>query len=123
MVRGYALGMGLVIVLLGIGGLVQGEQPLFGVLNIDFVEDLVHLLTGGLMAYVGVTQRDAESVRLVVGGVGVVYVLVGVLGFVVPTLFGLLPHGYSVFDNVIHLVLGVLGVLVARSGRRPTITV
>jgi hypothetical protein len=123
MVRGYALGMGLVIVLLGIGGLVQGEQPLFGVLNIDFVEDLVHLLTGGLMAYVGLTQRDAEPVRLVVGAVGVVYVLVGVLGFVVPTLFGLLPHGYSVFDNVIHLVLGVLGVLVARSGRRPTITV
>jgi hypothetical protein len=123
MVRGYALGMGLVIVLLGIGGLVQGEQPLFGVLNIDFVEDLVHLLTGGLMAYVGLTQRDAEPVRLAVGAVGVVYVLVGVLGFVVPTLFGLLPHGYSVFDNVIHLVLGVLGVLVARSGRRPTITV
>jgi hypothetical protein len=115
--------MGLVIVLLGIGGLVQGEQPLFGVLNIDFVEDLVHLLTGGLMAYVGFTQRDPEPVRLVVGAVGVVYVLVGVLGFVVPTLFGLLPHGYSVFDNVIHLVLGVLGVLVARSGRRPTITV
>jgi hypothetical protein len=123
MVRGYALGMGLVIVLLGIGGLVRGEQPLFGVLNIDFVEDLVHLLTGGLMAYVGLTQRDAEPVRLVVGAVGVVYVLVGVLGFVVPTLFGLLPHGYSVFDNAIHLVLGVLGVLVARSGRRPTITV
>ena len=123
MVRGYALGMGLVIVLLGIGGLVQGEQPLFGVLNIDFVEDLVHLLTGGLMAYVGFTQRDPEPVRLVVGAVGVVYVLVGVLGFVVPTLFGLLPHGYSVFDNVIHLVLGVLGLLVARSGRRPTITV
>jgi hypothetical protein len=123
MVRGYALGMGLVIVLLGVGGLVQGEQPLFGVLNIDFVEDLVHLLTGGLMVYVGLARRDAEPVRLVVGAVGVVYILVGVLGFVVPTLFGLLPHGYSVFDNVIHLVLGALGVLVARSGRRPTITV
>jgi hypothetical protein len=123
MVRGYALGMGLVIVLLGVGGLVQGEQPLFGVLNIDFVEDLVHLLTGGLMVYVGLARRDAEPVRLVVGAVGVVYVVVGVLGFVVPTLFGLLPHGYSVFDNVIHLVLGALGVLVARSGRRPTITV
>ena len=33
---------------------------------------------------------------------GVVYLLVGVLGFVVPMLFGLLPHGYSIVDNLIH---------------------
>jgi hypothetical protein len=33
------------------------------------------------------------------------------LGFVVPYLFGLLPHGYSMVDNVIRLVLGILGLL------------
>jgi hypothetical protein len=123
MVRGYALGMGLVIILLGIGGLAQGERPLLGVLNIDFVEDLIHLATGGLMAYVGGARRDLESVRLVVGAVGALYLAVGVLGFLAPTLFGLLPHGYSVFDNLIHLVLGVLGLLVARSGRPRKIAV
>lgn len=43
----------------------------------------------------------------------VVYVLVGVLGFFVPDLFGLLPHEYTaVLDNLIHLLLGVLGVTV-----------
>jgi hypothetical protein len=49
----------------------------------------------------------------VVGALGVVYLLVGVLGFVLPTLFGLLRHGYSVADNLIHLALGVLSLVVA----------
>jgi hypothetical protein len=50
----------------------------------------------------------------------VVYLVVGLLGFVVPNLFGLLPeHGYSVVDNLIHLVLGVLGVTVAWVVGRP----
>jgi hypothetical protein len=115
--------MGLVIVLLGLGGLVQGERPLLGVLNIDVVEDLIHLATGGLMAYVGVASRKLAPVGGAVGGVGLLYLALGGLGFLVPTLFGLLPHGYSVVDDLIHLVLGALGLLVARADRRPTITV
>ncbi len=48
-----------------------------------------------------------------VGGLGVVCLLVGVLGFAVPDLFGLLPQEYHpVLDNLIHLSLGVLGVTV-----------
>jgi len=53
-------------------------------------------------------------VRTVVGVIGVVYLLVGVVGFVAPELFGLLPaHGYGVADNLLHLALGVLGIAVA----------
>jgi hypothetical protein len=63
---------------------------------------------------VGFGVRDINVVRTVVGVIGVIYLLVGVLGFVAPGLFGLLPaHGYSVVDNLIHLVLGVLGIVVA----------
>ena len=110
--RTYAKVVGVVIVLIGIGGLVLGEKSLLGVLNIDIAEDVVHLVSGGLMAFVGF--RGSESaVRLVVGGLGVVYLLVGVLGFIVPDLFGLLPHEYkTVFDNLIHLTLGVLGIAI-----------
>jgi hypothetical protein len=49
--------------------------------------------------------------------VGVVYLLVGVLGFVVPYLFGLLPSGYTVFDNLLHVVLGILALLSAGTSR------
>jgi len=111
-VRQYAQVVGVVIVLIGVGGLLLGEQSLLGVLNIDLVEDIVHLVTGGLMAYVGFAMRDTATVRNVVGGLGVVYLLVVVLGFISPTLFGLLPHGYSVVDHLIHLALGALGIAV-----------
>ncbi len=62
------------------------------------------------MAGVGFRGSDS-AVRSVVGGLGVVYLLVGVLGFIVPNLFGLLPHEYKiVLDDLIHLSLGVLGI-------------
>ncbi len=107
----------MVIILIGVVGLLAGEEPLFGLVNIDIVEDLVHLLTGGLLAYVGLGQRDEGLARGVVGGLGAVYLLVGILGLVIPMLFGLIPHGYSIVDNIIHLALGVAGIAVALSSR------
>jgi len=119
--RLYAKVVGVTIVLIGVGGVLLGEKSLFGVLNIDIAEDAIHLITGGLMAAVGFRGSDS-AVRSVVGGLGVVYLLVGVLGLVVPDLFGLLPHEYkTVLDNLIHLSLGVLGITVGffLGSRRP----
>lgn len=112
MVRQYAQIVGIVIILIGLGGLVLGEGHLAGLLNIDLTEDIVHLLTGGLMAYVGFTGARGTA-RTVVGGIGVVYLVVGLLGFVAPSLFGLIPSGYTAVDNLIHLALGILGVAIA----------
>jgi hypothetical protein len=117
MARTYAGIVGVVIILIGVVGLLAGEEPLLGLVNIDIVEDLVHLLTGGLLAYVGFGQRDEGLARNVVGGLGAVYLLVGLLGFFVPMLLGLIPHGFSVVDNIIHLVLGVASLAVAFSSR------
>jgi len=111
-VRTYAKVVGVIIVLIGVGGLVLGEQSLLGVLNIDIAEDIVHLVTGGLMAAVGF-RGSHSAVRLVVGGLGIVYLIVGVVGIFVPDMFGLLPSEYkTVLDNLIHLTLGVLGIVV-----------
>ncbi len=116
-IRQYAQILGIVLILFGVLGLLLGDGLLLGILNIDIVEDIVHILTGGLLAYVGFGQRDEGLARNVVGGLGVVYLLVGVLGFVIPMLFGLLPHGYSIVDNIIHLALGVAGIAVAFSSQ------
>ena len=113
MVRAYAGIVGVSLILIGVVGLVLGEQSLLGVLNIDLLEDITHLATGGLLAYVGFGQRDVGLARNVVGGLGVIYLLVGILGFIAPALFGLLPHGYSIVDNLIHLAAGVLSIAVA----------
>ena len=62
------------------------------------------------MAYVGFGRADLGFARNVVGGLGVVYLLVGILGFIVPRMLGLIPHGYTVFDNLLHLALGIISI-------------
>ena len=119
-VRTYAQVLGVVLILIGVVGLILGNTLFLGILNIDVVEDIVHILTGGILAYVGFGRLDIGSARTVVIVLGVVYLLVGILGFILPTLFGLIPHGYTVFDNLLHLLLGVLSIVVAFAERGTT---
>jgi hypothetical protein len=111
--RIYAQIIGVVLLLVGVVGLVLGNQVWLGLLNVDILEDIVHLITGGLLAYVGFGRTDLTLTRTVVGVLGVIYLVVGVVGFVVPMIFGLIPHGYTVFDNLLHLALGVLSIALA----------
>jgi uncharacterized protein DUF4383 len=113
LVRSYAQIVGVVILLVGVLGLVLGDQSLGGLLNIDLVGDIVHLVTGGVLAYAGFAIRDNATVRTAIGAIGVIYIALGILGFIDRTLFNLLPNGYTIFDNIFHLGLGVLSVVVA----------
>ena len=110
-VRNYARILGIVLLLVGVLGLILGNM-LFGLFNSDLLEDIIHIGSGGLMAYVGFGLRDNGLARTLVGGLGVVYLLVGLLGFVDPNLFGLIPTGYTLADNLLHLALGILGIVV-----------
>ena len=118
--RTYAKVVGVVVLLVGVVGLIMGD-PEGGLLgfNIDITEDIVHLASGGLLAYVGFSGAEAQT-RSVVMAVGVVYLLVGILGFVLPELFGLLPTDLDVQDNILHLVLGGLGIMAAKGGAATT---
>ncbi len=111
--RTYAQILGAVLLLIGVVGLVLGNEVVLGILNTDIVEDIVHLITGGLLAYVGFGRVDQALIRTVVGVLGVLYLVVGVLGFVVPMIFGLIPHGYTLFDNLLHLALGIVSIVLA----------
>jgi len=113
LVKRFAQILGVVLILVGLVGLVLGDKQWLGILNIDIVEDIVHLATGGLLAYVGFSGMDLSTARSVVLAPGVIYLVVGILGFVVPMMFGLIPDGYTVFDNLLHLALGALGLAVA----------
>ena len=112
-VQSYAKVLGAVLLVVGLVGLVLGDQPLLGILNIDVFEDLVHLVTGGLLLYAGFGRRDAGLARVFVAALGAIYLVVGLAGFAAPMLFGLLPHGYGVFDNLLHLTVGVVSLAVA----------
>ena len=114
LIRQYAGVLGATIIVAGVLGLILGERSLLGLLNIDILEDIIHLATGGLLAYVSFGRRDTTLARYVLLGPGVVYLLVGIVGFIVPDLFGMLPHEYSVFDNLFHIALGIVNIVVAQ---------
>ncbi len=108
--RIYARIIGVVLIAIGIMGLVLGNRVWLGLLNVDILEDVVHLITGGVFSYVGFGPLPVGLVRAVVGVLGIIYLVVGVLGFVAPSVFGLIPHGYTVFDNLLHLALGIISI-------------
>lgn len=70
LLRRYAQILGVVLILVGLLGLLLGERVWLGVLNVDLFEDIVHLVTGGLLAFVGFSERGGEYARSVVGGAG-----------------------------------------------------
>src|SRR5215207_894708 len=112
----FAQILGVVLILVGLVGLVLGDRVWLGILNVD----IVHLATGGLLAYVGFSRMDLSTARSVVLALGIIYLVVGILGFVVPMMFGLIPHGYTIFDDLLHLALGGLSLAVALSAPRGT---
>lgn len=62
MARIYCQVVGVVLLLLGVLGfvLVGGEGMLLGILNLNLADHLLHLVTGGILAYFGFTaQREA----------------------------------------------------------------
>jgi hypothetical protein len=109
--------LGIVLIALGLVGVVAGEAPLFGILNTDFTEDLVHLITGGLLTYAGFAKQGRGARQLVMT-LGVIYALFGVVGFISPTVFGLIPSGYGTLDNVIHLLIGAGAITLAAMEKR-----
>ncbi len=120
-VRTYGQIIGVALLALGVVGLLVGDS-LLGLLNIEIVEDIIHLSLGAVLAYIGFGMRDNATGKMIALVIGVTLLLVGVLGFVTPSLFGLLPKvGYNIVDNVVHLVLGALGVYVGRMGSTDTV--
>lgn len=116
--RLYARAAGPLLVLSGVAGLFSGGFPLFGVLNVDPFENLLHLASGCVLLYAGFVPRGGRRAGVAALGVGVLYALVGVVGIVVPDLFGLTPGGLSLADDVIHLTLGALGIGAGQRTRR-----
>jgi hypothetical protein len=110
--------VGIILILTGVIGLALGDRLLFGLLNIDLVEDIIHLLTGALLTYAAFRSAE-DQLRTIVGVLGVLSLGAGILGFFNPTLFGLIPSSYTIADNLLHLTLGVLGIGFAWIVRSP----
>lgn len=97
--------IGVVFLLVGIWGFFD-SSPL-GFFSLTATHNWVHLLTGLLYAWVGFAPVDGNVAAWVARIGGIVYALLGVVGFVASDLFApFLVLGFE--ENVFHLVVGAL---------------
>ena len=86
------------------------RDAVFGILDVNGWHNVVHIVTGGLglLAF----AAGAYAARLYALGFGVVYIAVAVWGFVLgldgESILGIIPINTE--DNILHAVIGVLGV-------------
>ena len=84
------------------------RDAVFGILDVNGWLNVVHIATGvlGLMAF----TAGAHAARTYALGLGVVYLLVAISGFVVgdgDSILSIIPVGTE--DNVLHLLVGISG--------------
>jgi len=101
----WAKVIGIVLLLIGILGFVM-DSPLLGIFEVNTLHSIVHLLTGAIFAWAGFSaSAPAKKVNT---WLGVIYLLVGVLGF-----FGVLGFlAVNAADNWLHTVIGVVSILI-----------
>ncbi len=109
--RLIVLVFGVVYVLVGIFGFIpgvttQGEVTgapgatgaILGIFPVNALHNIVHLVIGAALLFGATSTANAINVAR---GVGIVYLLVGILGFISPDTFGLMPIGGN--DIWLHL--------------------
>ena len=111
MLRTVAKVLGVVVALLAVVGFFVEGEHLAGLMNVDIALDVVRVIIAAALLYVGFGNASASATRAVIIVVGAVYVVMGLLALIDPTMFGLLPTGFTGFDIGFHLVVG-LGSLV-----------
>jgi hypothetical protein len=127
--RVYAGVIGATLVVAGIiGFFYEGEftsnegvrDAVFGILDVNGWHNLVHLATGALgLAAFAAGVRASRNYAI---GLGIVYLLVAIWGFILgdgESILSIIPVNTE--DNVLHTLIGVLGVLVfyADTGTEP----
>jgi len=110
----YATLVGGVLVIAGIIGFFYSSDfggpgdvdAVLGILDVNGWHNVVHILTGGLgLLVAGYAAREYAL------GLGAVYIVVAIWGFIVgdgDSILGFIPVNTE--DNVLHALLGVLGI-------------
>ena len=95
--------LGSVLVLVGVLGFVM-PSPLLGLFEVNMLHNLIHLASGAL-TLLAATQ-GIGAMRLWGRIFGLVYLAVGILGFVMPDMFGLMHVNMP--DNLLHVGLAAI---------------
>ena len=100
--RTVAAVFGAIYLLVGVVGFVL-ESPLLGLFEVNALHNIVHILLGAALLYGSTSFAAAVQTTR---GVGALLVVLGILGFVAPNGFGLVPLGGN--DIWLHLATGTI---------------
>ena len=95
--------LGVVLVLVGLAGFVMAS-PLLGLFEVNALHNVIHIVTGALLIWA--SMQGMGQMMLWGKILGVVYLVVAIVGFVMPDMFGLMTM--NMMDNVLHLVLAAV---------------
>ena len=120
MVRTFALVVGIAFLALGLLGLILAPTRglLLGTFAVDTLHNLVHLVVGALG--LGAYYAGWNWSRLYSQGLGVVYIVIGLLGLVPPLVSGGALLGImhiNMADNLLHLVVGGIAAYIGFTAR------
>lgn len=118
--RTFAIVVGIVLVVLGVAGSlgnpIVGGPEQTGVIVTGFGHDLVHLISGALFLHVGIALNGRNRAYGLVG-LGVFFLVTGVLSFISADLFGLYDEATSALDSIAHVLVGLAAVVIGWMGR------
>ena len=111
--RLWAKIIGIVLLLVGVLGFFMGSgnYNLLSIFGVNMMHSVVHLVTGAIFAWAGFSK--SAPVKKVNKWLGVIYIIVGIVGF-----FGVLSFlNVNMADNWLHLVVGVVSALIGWTSR------
>jgi hypothetical protein len=109
----FALVLGIVFIVIGILGLIfdTNHGALLGIFSLNLVHNLIHVIFGIL----GIIAAYTHWPRLYARIVGVIYLIVGILGFIPALAPGGLLLGLveiNLADNILHVIIALVALYV-----------
>ncbi len=101
MLRIYARLLAVMLALIGLAALAS-------ILGVGFGAGILYLSSAAIVAYVSFSQRDPDIVRIVVGGIGVLFLLSGLFLALMMSVFGFPYEGGGWEVGLGHAALGAL---------------
>lgn len=120
MAKSIVMVVSVILVLVGLLGFVN--NPVIGLFPVNALHNVVHLVSGILgIVFAMKGEGSAKGFAKIFG---IVYLLVAILGFIAPTFMEDLLM-VEMYDNILHLVLGVVFLWAgfAKGGATSTATV
>lgn len=113
MTKTLATLFGVVFLLIGVLGFVPSitkDEMLLGIFHVNMAHNVVHLLSGAVALWAGMTSMGAS--RIYFRGFGVVYALVAVLGFMNPEgpVLGMVSNNPA--DTYLHVGIALVSLII-----------